>query len=154
MKYFLLKITLLVLIGYSPSALAEEIHTAIRSGNIAKVRELLEKNLELAIPPVSNGGWPVLLAVDGNHIDIVRLLLKRLPRDEVLKRLNTPGVLARTVVFEDSAMFNLLLSYGVNINAGGDNGDRVTTALHQAVKLGKLEIVRSLLTLGADPKVL
>lgn len=48
---------------------------------------------------------------------------------------------------DDDFFVNILLNHGININAVDMNGN---TALHKAVRLGRLNIVKSLLNHGAD----
>ena len=96
---------------------------AVRSGNVDKVREMLNNNSRLAITMVNVRGGrydkPLVLAAYGGHLEIVKLLLR------------------------NGAKKPSEINYG----EGGSG-----SALFWAVSMGNLEIVKLLLDAGADIK--
>jgi ankyrin repeat protein len=95
---------------------------AVRSGNVDKVREMLNNNSRLAITMVNVRGGrydkPLVLAAYGGHLEIVKLLLR------------------------NGAKKPSEINYG----EGGSG-----SALFWAVSMGNFEIVKLLLDAGADP---
>lgn len=124
------------------------IHEAVASGHIAVVRLLLDTHQALRDPTESIGiDWDaVKLAVAGNRIDIVKLILSKDSSPE----LGDGAITALRAAVEHSHLdtVNLLLSLGVDPNGCPDEaGDKTTLVI--AAGTGRIDIVNALLSVGA-----
>lgn len=127
------------------------LHFAARGGSEAIVRSLLEKGIDVNVQS-DNSTTPLHYAVLRGHEAIVRLLLEKGALT------NTgPPVLLWTLGYHSAAvakaaepwnpdLFRLLLSYGACTKARDCTTGE--TALHRAVRLGKLEMIGILLEKG------
>lgn len=124
---------------------AGEIHDAVRKGDLARVKAILEKN-----PGVINEQdtalfemTPLETAVSKGNAAMVRLLLKLGANVNYLdNRKRTPLFYAGNV-----ETIKILLEAGADINARDDNDE---TPLHCAVHNEKIAIVKYLIDNGAD----
>jgi hypothetical protein len=93
-----------------------------------------------------NGNTPLNQALEGNHEDIVELLLaKGANVNAASANGNTPVILASAYCHKD--ILELLISKGVNINQRQQAGD---TPLIEAAARGNEEVVRFLIAKGVD----
>ena len=144
---------------------------AVCGGNIECVQLLLERGAEVK----RHSGKLLLLAVAMNRVDLVRLLLERgadAERVGLLGRLDgderpvadllvahgkkvpnwmLPKACRPDVSSNELHRVKVLLDYGANLD---DRGRYGLTALHYAVRGGKLPLIQLLLERGAKPDVL
>ncbi|MCG6194718.1 ankyrin repeat domain-containing protein [Leptospira sp. FAT2] len=123
---------------------------AIKSGNVSKVQNVLEKGFD----PNANlyhGVTPLSLAVKYERFEIVRTLL-RFSADPDLADENTGLTPLLHCIIEDSPleMMSVLIRGNADLNRKDGNG---MSPLHHCVNEGKLEPFRLLLESGADPNV-
>ena len=128
-----------------------EIHRAARTGDIAKLRELIEKGDP--IDTVDRDGYsPLIHAAEQNHLEAVRVLLEAGANPNVMGILEfTP--LACAVSHRNIDMIKLLIVHGVDVNLqnqGRGKLDQGLTPLIQAATGGFHEIGRLLLDAGAN----
>ena len=57
-------------------ALSQDIHNAVKKGDLEKVKRLLEKNPELVNAKDSNGSPPLLYALIYRHEEVAELLIR------------------------------------------------------------------------------
>jgi ankyrin repeat protein len=125
----------------------DSLNDAAKSGDLAKVRQLLKSNPGLVSSQDTNGCTPLFNAALYGHDDVVELLLA-----------NKADVNAKTRAGLTPLMFavhtniaRLLLDRGADVNAR-DNRSR-WTALHLAAAFGRTNMVELLLANGADVNV-
>ncbi|MBF0205309.1 MAG: ankyrin repeat domain-containing protein [Oligoflexia bacterium] len=133
-------------------AFSDVFASMIRTGDIETLTLLLDTN-KVTINDLDNNGYPfICLAVDRRKFDVIELLLKRGVSPDVRC---DPFVLFETTLLNFAAaednthLLQLLLTMGKGIN---DYAPATGLApLHVAVARGKQEMVRFLLTNGANP---
>jgi ankyrin repeat protein len=125
-----------------------ELFKAVRSGDVAKVRELLRKRANSNIK--DELGWTLLhYAAANGYADVAKLLLEY-GADMNARDASgwTPLHIAAANGYMDVAI--LLLEHGANVNARDEHG---WTPLHEAAYRGHLDVVKLLLEYGGDPSV-
>ena len=146
---------------------------AVTGGDVAKVKDLLIRNSQLAHARDEKGVSAILLAVYYRKSEIVKALLDANPvldlfeaaatgqtervKELVSKDSNLAGaysidgfpVLGLATFFGHRETAVLLISAGADVNAAAKNDMRVT-ALHAAAASRQLEIARLLIERGAD----
>ena len=139
---------ILFLLGaiFSPSAQAQDIYSAIDSGQIDRVENFLKRNPELLNTKNENAMTPLNWAAYKGQKEIVQLLLEAgadvtLGDNENSQPIHNAAVAGHTEVIET------LLASGVDINSRDNNG---MTALHFALSYRQLETAALLLDKGAD----
>src|ERR1035437_4494261 len=154
-----MRLLLIQAMAWSSLAFCGEIHDATRSGELAKVKALLNTNSDLVFSKDDKGETPLLLAVKSDHKDVAALLLANRAdvntqgKDEVLggpdgaTGISLGGMpLDWAVQGNDIDMVELLLTNKANVNAKDGLGQ---TPLFWAVRAGK-NMVQLLLGNGAD----
>ena len=126
-----------------------ELHEAAAAGNLPRVRELVEANLQLA-KSYSPDGFPlVALAAAFGHEDVARYLYEK-GADINAVATNGTGYTALTgaVASSHAALAKWLVENGADANYRYSKGH---SPLLEAAANGKLEIVKMLVEHGADP---
>ncbi|CAL8071610.1 unnamed protein product [Calicophoron daubneyi] len=119
---------------------------AARSGNVAKVTELLNWNIDINLTN-SNGLTALHLASKENQIDVVRELLRRgASVHMVTKKGNTALHIASLAGHTE--IVKMLIEHGANVNAQSQNG---FTPLYMAAQENHVDIVTLLLNNSANP---
>ena len=112
---------------------------AVRAGDGDAVRDLLDRNADLAAARDERGDSAVLMAVRLGHDDIVQLLLDANPPLDV----HDAAAVGRTRALEE--LLDADRDAMRRTTAAGD------TALHLAAAFGREDAVELLLDQGADP---
>jgi len=101
------------------SAFAQDIFDAVRSGDLAKVKELVEKDPKLVKARNANQSTPLHVAVDVNNEPIAKYLIEKGAELNAVNRYNwTPLLYAK-----GKATVNLLIGKGADINQGIGHGN-------------------------------
>ena len=129
------------------SAPAEEIHDAVRAGNLEKVKTLLQDRAEFLNNPDQNQKTPLHLALESGHIDIAKYLIGR-GADINLKDKDKAAPLHNAAYLGNIDIVDLLLKKGAaSLNEGNFRGQ---TPLHFACERGHPGAAARLLDAGAD----
>lgn len=148
-----------------------ELTDAIRAGDAARVRALVDADTSLLSAP-ENGATPILVAIYHGKSDVARLLVElgapvsfaeacALGDEPRARALLTPDTLdARSadgfpplglaIFFGHGALARWLIDQGADVNAAANNAQRVTPA-HAAAASCDHDTMRALLARGADP---
>ncbi len=146
LKKTIIIITCAVCLLVLPLASAE-IHEAAHSGNLERVKTLLEGQPELLEARADNGGTPLHYAAYGMQIEVMDFLLKK--GADINAKDNegdTPLVWVVANGKKDSAVY--LLEKGADINSTNQNG---VTPLIISITRRQPAIMTLLLEQGADP---
>jgi len=120
---------------------AQEIFNAIRSGDLSKVKELVEKDTQLVKARNANQSTPLHVAVDADNEPIARYLIEKGAELNAVNRYNwTPLLYAK-----GKETVNLLIEKGADINQGIGH----LNALRQFMWSQKKELAEYLLEKGA-----
>jgi len=122
------------------------LHLAAANGNLASCKILLAARADPSHED-NSGRTPILEAIEANHEDIARFLLKK---GGSLKLKNQGEYLCNAAAAGNEELLALLCIARVNLDAG-DYDKR--TALHLAAAEGKLSIVRLLVERKATPDI-
>ncbi len=142
-----LKAVVLLALAWGSPALCGPIHDAAKSGDLAKVRALLQENPGLIASNDENGLTPLYLAATFGHKDVAELLLAKGANANAKKEGGvTPLMIATEKGYKD--VVELLLANGADVNAD----TRGNTALIMATQEGRRDLVQLLLAHKADVK--
>lgn len=125
---------------------AGDIHDAVRSGDVWKVRELLAENPDQVNNATQEGRTALHIAVYRGQVNMVELLLAR--KADLRARDNygrTP--LHEAIVFGSKDVVGLLMTRKADVNARDKQG---STPLHEAVRRGSATLVMLLLAYKPD----
>ncbi len=129
--------------------LRAELASAAQTGDVARLRELLDHNRDFSTMPDQDGCTPLHYAAYFGHLDAARYLLS-IGADPAARSMdplrNQPVHAAATS--GHAAIVALLLASGADPNAEQSGH---WTPLHGAAEQGHLEVVRALLAAGARP---
>ena len=132
----------------APAPIASDsFYAAIRSGDIAQLTALVQKESDVNIKERRGGATPLMHAAAFGSLDAMRLLLDK---GADVNAKNAAGATALMWAATDLAKVRVLVERGADVNAASNLG-------HSALELaamsdGSAEIVRLLLAHGADPK--
>ena len=131
-------------------AICGEIHEAAKSGDIKKLRELLDKDPSLLYVQDEYGKTPLHWATGKKQIEAMKVLVEEYNVDiNVRNRYGgTPLHVAASQANPEGARY--LIAHNADVNARANNG---ATPLHYAalkIKPGHLEVAKILLENGAD----
>jgi len=132
---------------FALSARADEIHDAVRRGDLEKVKTLLRGHAEWLNSPDQNQKTPLLLSLESGHIDIAKYLIEQ-GADINLKDKDKASPLHNAAFLGNLEIVDLLLKKGASsLNEGNFRGQ---TPLLFACEKGHPEVVTRLLDAGAD----
>ena len=127
---------------------ADQLFKATLSGDVEKVREILECG-KCTVSCTDSIGWtPLHWACNKGHVDVVRMLVSDFRADMTIQTLfgNTPLLLA-AINKHDNVVHALLSDSGYLVDAKGQDG---YTALHCSCRDGHVDIVRTLVNHKAN----
>lgn len=126
------------------------LHIGVESGSVAVVRLLLQNGADITACDRS-GSMPIHVAIEKDHPEIVTVLLKMGAKIESEKKGNRTRPLTLAAAQGNSAMVDLLIKMGADINVrGGSAGN----ALQAAASNGHEAVARLLMRRGANATVL
>ena len=131
----------------APQLTVDVLNEAIESNEIAKVKKLLAKGLDVNF--VGSRYRPLFFSVkEDKDPQIIRLLIEKGADVNAPAEKERITPLMAAVYIGKQEVVSLLIEKGANVNARGENG---ITPLYVAVAEGKADMVRLLLQKGADP---
>ena len=137
---------LLVLVLLTPACGGTALHQAAESGDVAKVKRLLEHGEADAEARDEDGRTALFEAAYKGFADVVTVLLEA--GADVNARAEDGRTALHWAVYSGNAdMVKLLLEAGADVNARDEDG---RTALFEAAGRGKAAVVKVLLEAGAD----
>ena len=149
MYHFFIVPLLFVLLNLPFLAYADEIHKAVRDGNLEKVKGLLINDSTLVNIKDEKGYTPLHIASELNNLEIAKILIGyHADVNAVMNDLNIP--LQLTVFHNQKEMAQLLVDSGSDINS--QNIGSYST-LHCAVMRNNLNVVKVLVENGADIEI-
>ncbi|HUV37347.1 MAG TPA: ankyrin repeat domain-containing protein [Patescibacteria group bacterium] len=128
------------------SAAAGEIHKAADSGDLAAVRDLLEKDAALLESRDGDGSTPLHIACIKGHLDLARYLLGE-GADPLAGDNENSTPLHVAAIGGNTAVTQLFLDRNIDVDIRDDNG---MTPLLFAGNRGQREMIDFLLSKGAD----
>ena len=120
----------------------DQFFKATQSGDVEKVREILECG-KCTVNCTDYAGWtPLHWACKKGHVDVVRVLVSEFKADMTIQTsyCDTPLIIA-TINEHDNVVHALLSDYQCLVDAKGQDG---STALHYSCRYGHVDIVRTL----------
>jgi ankyrin repeat protein len=140
-----------LILTWSSVALCGEIHEAVTKNDGTKVRELIQNNPDLVFSKDEDGFTPLHLAAANGYKGLVEFLLTT--KAEVNSKDNagsTPLHQAAAAEGEHGALVELLLAHNADVDAADKHG---LTPLHYATLANNQDVVKSLLTHGANANI-
>jgi uncharacterized protein len=139
---------LIVFAGVVPAGAQVALVDAIKAGDVARTRTLIEKRADVNAAQ-SDGTTPLHWAVDREQTEIVQMLIRAGANVKAANRYGaTPLWLAS--VNGNAKTLAMLLEAGADARSANGDGE---TALMAAARTGKVDAVNLLLARGADPNV-
>jgi uncharacterized protein len=139
-------VALLVCAGAAPVGAQVSIVDAVKAGDVARVRALIDKRVDVNATQ-QDGTTPLHWAVDRDRPDIVQMLIRAGANVKAANRYGaTPLWLAS--VNGNPKTIAMLLEGGADAGSANADGE---TALMVAARTGKTDAVNLLLARGADP---
>ncbi len=136
-----------ILLSFVLAAPADEIHDAVRSGNLEKVKTILQSHAEWLNIPDQNQKTPLHTALESGHVEIAKYLIEK-GADINLKDKDKAAPLHNAAYLGSLDVVDLLLKKGAaSLNEGNFRGQ---TPLHFACERGHFEVATRLLDAGAD----
>jgi hypothetical protein len=128
--------------------LDEELFDAVKKGDTAKVKKLLEKGADVNARDI-DGSTALHIAARFGHVEVAELLISH------GADVNAKSNYGLTPLYDaarkgHASVAELLIKHGADVNAKTNDG---WTPLHAAAYNGHVEVVRLLLERGADPTV-
>ncbi len=128
----------------------EALNQAIRLGDLGSAKEAIARGAPLDGAPGDTRHWrPLILAIENESFEMVRLLLERGARADLHSRIGEPA-LVLAVRSGDRRIVRALLSAKASPNTRAVSG---YTPLMEAARLGHAGMASDLLATGADPKI-
>ncbi len=149
MKYWKSIIIFLGLAAFMALAWADEIHDVAKEGNLAKVKELLEKDPTLINVKDETGRTPLHWACRGAHKEVAEYLLEKGADVNAKDNDETTG-LHSAAGQGHTEVAKLLIKNGTQINA---KNYRKNTPLHFAVYNGQQDVTALLVANGAELEI-
>ena len=126
---------------------ADEIHDAVRGGDLEKVKTLLQSHGDWLNSPDQNQKTPLHLALESGHADIAKYLIEQ-GADINLKDKDKASPLHNAAYLGSLEIVDVLLKQGAtSLNEGNFRGQ---TPLHFACERGHPDVATRLLDAGAD----
>jgi len=129
-------------------AFAGEIHKAVHENNVSKVKKLIAENPDLVFSKDKDGFTPLHLAAANGYKEMAEMLLAS--KSDVSSRDNaesTPLHQAAAAHGQHSDLVEMLIANKADVNVADKQG---LTPLHYAVLANNRDVVKSLLTHGAN----
>lgn len=131
-------------IGSTPLIIAAE------GGKLEMVIEMLKRDANWQLRN-HDGHTAFMKAIIHGHTEIVKLLLNHNAKNQIADgSRNTALHIACSAEETKPDMINLLHAQGLQLNAQGDHGD---TPLHNACRIGNVDVAEALLALQVDPLI-
>ncbi|KAL4819551.1 ankyrin repeat-containing domain protein [Aspergillus spinulosporus] len=119
-------------------------YQALRNGHTDVVRVLLKAGAD-PLPSTSNGGIPLVLAVQHGDEELLRLLLEVTPTNATGERANYEHAVARAVFHGHTRLVRFMLDNAARWLDVARNGDLI----YQAASTGNCDMIRLLIGYGA-----
>ena len=123
------------------------LHMAAQKGSVKIVEFLLSKTQMFASYEDEFGNTPLFYAVENNHIEIVKLIVRHLNEDQLSEDFHSYCLAAKLGYYE---ILKILCQKVANPNVSWRNGD---TFLHWAAGKGQFEIVKLLCSYTSNVNV-
>ncbi|XP_057328463.1 putative ankyrin repeat protein RF_0381 [Microplitis mediator] len=123
------------------------LHLAVHQKNIKLIKKLVDAGADINVTSLDNNFTPLHLAVDGNDIELVKFLINQGANVNVKVACSQRTPLEIAVSQSNDALIDLLLSNNADTNLSKNSNE---TALHLAVKLENLTLIKTLVEAGAD----
>ena len=139
-----------ILFFFTGNLIGQDIHTAVRNGNLAAVKAVLEENPGQIEALNASKSTPLIVAASGGHLQVIAFLLEK---GANIQAVNKWGRTALHYAVDGGHLevAKLLLEKGIDIDGPKDFP---YTPLHIACSNGAEEVVDLLLSKGADVNVL
>ncbi len=141
----------LTILFTTTNLLAGEIHDAVVSGDLDKVRALLETDPGLLESKDENSNTPLLRACQSGKISVAIFLLDQGANVNATDNWNaTPLIRSCQIPDQDVNLVQRLVDKGADVNHMGYNGN---SPLHWAAYQGNLQVAEFLIDKGADVNI-
>ena len=125
----------------------EEFLWAVTSGDLAKVKSLVEQGVNVNAESSEFGGFALAVALVSEHYEVAKYLVsKGADVNARFKKYDNATILMLASSARNLEIVQYLIAKGADINAKDDNGK---TALMEATLNGNIEVVKYLISKGA-----